>query len=137
MTAGTVNGTGPIRTPATGRTVGARWIVQDPARNEWLALEQANVAGAMIWVVAGHHAERVQAERAAGFHDSPAVRWLLHDAELGWRRRSGKGWMHAPSAITQYDRAEAEAIAAAEPGLQLLVVRANGLITCPDVEAGS
>lgn len=99
----------------------------------WLVLEQRRRDGLPTFVVVEEHADRARAERAAGWHARPAVHWLLHDSDLGWRRCSGHGWMHEPGSACCFTREQALSIAAAEPGLQLRVLRANGRITCPDV----
>ena len=124
----------PSAAPAGRPPIGLR-VAHDPQTGQWLVLETARVAGDPPLLVVSHHADRAVAEAAAGFHQAPAVHWMLLDAGLGWRRRGGRAWMHKPGPVTLYPAAEAAALAAAEPALQMFVVRADGLITCPDIPA--
>ena len=109
-----------------------RFVAFDQARCEWMVLADGAVAGMPVWTVQSAHPGRAQAEAQAGLHDAPAVAWLLRDPALGWRLASGGGWLSALSLRCRMTEAEARAALTAGSGLDLLVWRADGRITCPD-----
>ena len=109
-----------------------RFLAFDPARNEYLVLANAGVAGMPVWLVERGYRDRAEAEHQAGLHATPALAWLLHGLARGWRLANGQGWLSEPGPRCHMTESQARAALAAAPALVLFVWRSGRGVTCPD-----
>ncbi len=115
-------------------------VLQPPPRlvakacgDAWLVIQREAVRGDVTWAVIDEYASRAAAEAAAGLHHSPVMSWMVRHPELGWRLMSQCGWTENPAIAGRWDETVARRITSEDVHLDLMVLRLNGMVTCPDL----